>query len=320
MPMLKTSALDALLHERIRAVTRRLAAARGGGMEAVHRARVATRRLRETLPLVASGAPQRKLERTVRRLTRALGPVRELDVSLALLDELQAAGRAPAGAIDLVRQSIAGERGVAQSRAVKHIDRWNARRVRKRAMAALEAARSANEGATARPAHRVPGARSRAGRRAERLREAVERAAGLYMPERLHDVRIAVKKLRYALEIVEQSVPRARAARASASRSLRSTAGQIAQLARTQELLGRMHDLDVLASRTRGVQGARGLDPSIPAALDALVRGLETECRQLHGHYMGSRDRLLEICARVTAAARPARSRRPVAGAHSDVA
>ena len=49
--------------------------------EAVHQARVASRRLREVLPIVlAPGGRTERLRRTVRRLTRTLGPVRELDV------------------------------------------------------------------------------------------------------------------------------------------------------------------------------------------------------------------------------------------------
>jgi hypothetical protein len=35
------------------------------------------------------------------------------------------------------------------------------------------------------------------------------------------------------------------------------------------------------------------------ADLDRLVRRLETECRQLHGHYMASRARLVVVCDRL---------------------
>ena len=49
-------------------------------------------------------------------------------------------------------------------------------------------------------------ARERAARRAQRLGAAIENAAGLYLPDRLHQVRIAVKKLRYTLEL-DRSVP-----------------------------------------------------------------------------------------------------------------
>ena len=38
-----------------------------------------------------------------------------------------------------------------------------------------------------------------------RLRAAIENAAGIYLPDRLHEVRIAVKKLRYALELAARA-------------------------------------------------------------------------------------------------------------------
>jgi CHAD domain-containing protein len=118
----------------------------------------------------------------------------------------------------------------------------------------------------------------------------MDNAAGIYLPDRLHEVRIALKKLRYALELSrELSGSRAMAA----ARTLKQA----------QDLLGRMHDLEVLIARTRGVQSA----PNAPnlrlsADLDRLVRRLETECRQLHGHYMASRHKLVTICERAEAA------------------
>ena len=107
-------------------------------------------------------------------------------------------------------------------------------------------------------------------------RRPIENAAGIYLPDRLHEVRIAVKKLRYALEIV-RDLSGSRAAAASAA------------LKRGQDLLGRMHDLEVLIARTRAVQARRVRDLQLSADLDRLVRRLETECRQLHGRYMASR-------------------------------
>src|SRR5207244_9316211 len=50
-----------------------------------------------------------------------------------------------------------------------------------------------------------------------------------------------------------------------------------------QDLLGRMHDLEVLIARTRGIQSSPGASTlKVSADLDRLVRRLETECRQLH--------------------------------------
>ena len=79
---------------------------------------------------------------------------------------------------------------------------------------------------------------------------------------------------------------------------------KILALKRMQDLLGRMHDLEVLIARTRAVQGS----PSAPnlrlsAELDQLVRHLETECRQLHGHYIAARPALLACCDHAIAVA-----------------
>ncbi len=113
------------------------------------------------------------------------------------------------------------------------------------------------------------------------LRAAIENAAGIYLPDRLHEVRIAVKKLRYAMELAREL---------SGSRAMAA----IRTLKQAQDLLGRMHDLEVLIARTRAVQGSpSGTNLRLSGDLDRLVRRLENECRQLHGHYMASRHTLL---------------------------
>jgi CHAD domain-containing protein len=147
--------------------------------------------------------------------------------------------------------------------------------------------------------HRIQVARQRAARRAQRLHAAIENAASIYLPDRLHQVRIAVKKLRYAMEIAQDL-----------SRS-RATARLLA-LKRAQDLLGRMHDLEVLIARTRAVQGSPTASSlRLSADLDEVVRRLETECRQLHGHYIAQRRTLLAIGDHVIAQAnaRPRRTR-----------
>jgi CHAD domain-containing protein len=136
-------------------------------------------------------------------------------------------------------------------------------------------------------------ARERAARRAQRLAAAIENAAGLYLPDRLHGVRIAVKKLRYTLELTQ----RPNASRPSA---------RIRTLKSAQDLLGRMHDLEVLIARTRGIQSSPGASTlKVSADLDRLVRRFENECRQLHGHYMASRGVLLSLCHRLIADGSP---------------
>jgi hypothetical protein len=83
----------------------------------------------------------------------------------------------------------------------------------------------------------------------------------------------------------------------------RATA-RLRTLKNSQDLLGRIRDLEVLIDRTRAVQGAPGApNLKLSAELDRLVRRFENECRRLHGHYMSSRGSLLAICDHVIGAA-----------------
>jgi CHAD domain-containing protein len=299
----KTSVSDLLLRQRLAALSRTLGGARAGDMHAIHQARVATRRLREASALLPSQSTARKLRRVARRLTRALGPVRELDVALQTLDELQQAGDVPRAALTCLRQLMTAERRQLHVEAVKVLDRGDFERLRQK-LAEKERI-AVGKGRVTTTGNRLePAAFRRVVRRGERLRSAMDNAAGIYLPDRLHEVRIAVKKLRYAIEVTHQmSGPRASRAR-TPSKSLRSVNGQLAALKRAQDLLGRMHDLEVLIARTRAVQASpESPNLRLSGDLDRLVRRLETECRLLHGHYMASRSQLVDICDRIDARA-----------------
>ena len=136
------------------------------------------------------------------------------------------------------------------------------------------------------------------------------RAGTVYLPERLHVVRIAVKKLRYGVELASE---------------LSSTSAQadIAVLKRVQALLGRMHDLQMLAEQVRGVQARLTRpDPVLSRELDALIIALDRSCRRLHARYVRERDPLTALCSRLAVrpraqrqgpAAHAARSGRPAA-------
>jgi CHAD domain-containing protein len=287
--MEKTSPSELMIRQRLAALSRALPRAEQGDVQAIHQTRVATRRLREALPLVASGMRGHKLERGVRRITRALGPVRELDVALLNLEEIEAEGGVPKPGIARLRQIIREERQALHGQARRLLAHGPMEKLRKRTVAA--ARKGGGKAATAaRDPKRLASARERAARRATSLRAAIESAAGIYLPDRLHEVRIAVKKLRYAMEVANEL------SRSRATASLRT-------LKHAQDLLGRMHDLEILIARTRAIQGTpNGTSLRVSADLDRLVRRLETECRQLHGHYMASRRKLLAICDRVEAA------------------
>ena len=288
MPVPRSAASELLLRQRVSALRRMLPGARSGDVKAIHQARVATRRLREAMPLVEAGKPGRQIERVARDLTSVLGTVRELDVALLMLAELEGTDGVPPGAVACLRRAVGNERRALHAETAKRIDRCDMDRLQRKALKALEKKGDGRKGSVDRH-EQVAAARRRAARRAERLELAIEAAGAIYLPERLHQVRIAVKKLRYALEIVRDL---------SGSRA----EARIRVLKRSQDLLGRMHDLEVLIARTRGLQSAAVRDLKISSDLDQLVRRLETDARQLHGQYITTRRHLLEICNRVAAA------------------
>jgi len=278
-----------LIRQRLAALARPLPSARRGEAVAIHQARVATRRLREALPLVARRKVGRKLARRIRRLTRALGAVRELDVALMTLDELAAEAGSPSPGIARLHRIVREERQHLCAEMARQIEDVDVGKLRRKALAATRVARP-NRGHAGRDATRIAAVRSRASRRGLTLQAAMDAAGTIYLPDRLHEVRIAVKKLRYSMELTKE-LTRSRAV------------VRIRTLKNAQDLLGRMHDLEVLIMRIRALQGsAQAPSLSESADLDRLVRRLETECRQLHVRYMGFKTALQEICNHVTAA------------------
>ena len=282
--MKRTTPSELLIRQRLGALTRTLPAAKEGHAESLHQARVATRRLREALPLIASGGRGRKLQSTVRRLTRALGPVRELDVVLLMLDELHDAGDVPRSAVARLRHLVTEERRLLHGEMCRRLGRVDLDKLESRAVSAARKDRPKSPEGRVRDPQRLAAAQQRAAQRATAVREAIDNASSIYLPDRLHEVRIAIKKLRYGLELVREL---------SASRAT----ARIRVLKESQDLLGRMHDLEILIARTRAVQGAASA-PNLRASaqLDRLVRRLENDCRQLHGQYMSSRNKVLAVC------------------------
>jgi CHAD domain-containing protein len=157
------------------------------------------------------------------------------------------------------------------------VSRVDIGKLRRRAAAAA----AKGSGGSRRDPKRVARAHLRAARRAMRLREAIESAAALYLPDRLHEVRIAVKKLRYAMEVSREL---------SGSRAL----ARLRTLKEAQDLLGHMHDHEVLITRVRAIQSSTP-NLRLSGDLDKLVRRLETEARQIHGQYVALRKKLLAI-------------------------
>lgn len=288
----------ALLARRARALKRHLPDAVTGDVEALHHTRVASRRLREALPVLSTGlrhSKAGKADRKLRRLTRALGEVRELDVTLQLLDGLAHSPHVARGAVEEIRARVRTERlrrRAVMLRRLKSVD--TAKLERRLASVADALERAEGDGWR-------DGLGARLLTRARSLTGAMNAAGQIYAAEQLHHVRIAAKKLRYALEIaVEVGV-------ASAS-------GPLAVIKRAQETLGRMHDLQVVQVHVAGVQAHPTEGRRTPQGLDAFDRRLEDECRRLHGRYVASTPALRDACAAVIATVAPnvERRRRPL--------
>jgi len=267
-------------------------------MRSVHRTRVASRRLREVLPVLQiDPRTARKLVRSLRKITRRLGPVRDLDVLLLLATELQGKGQYSRRALGRVAGDLRRAQGDARSDLpVKKITTHLRRLERKLNLVAETVAGVDRETP---PSGWRWALDARVARRAATLHAAIEEAGSLYLAERLHRVRIALKKLRYGLEL------RLEAAGARPNADLKT-------LKRAQDALGRLHDRQVLIDRVRAIQAR--LEPGEQEArrdLDSLLVPLEQSCRRLHGRYVREQPAVAAICDRMVARGeRPARLRR----------
>jgi len=276
-----------LLETRLRRFTRMFPGVHGGDLRAIHGTRVASRRLREVVPVLKlNGRVARRLTRKLRKLTRRLGRIRELDVLGLLLDELKESGRFSDRALELISAEVASERRAYFDTMTDAGFEDELRRVSRRLQQTLQ--RLPSDGDDPDDTRAVRWAiEARLARRAAMLKQAIDRAGNVYLVERLHAVRIALKKLRYGVEVAQELAGERR------NPDLRL-------LKREQELLGRLHDLQMLIDRVRRVQGS--LTPPDLVAwrdLDGVIRELETSCRRLHAKYMHNRPALLQLCDRL---------------------
>jgi CHAD domain-containing protein len=291
-----------LLARRARELARHLPAALSGDDTGVHQARVASRRLREGLPVLASGSKRgRKAEAKVRKVTEALGTVREMDVTVQILDELARRPGIPRDALEDVRGHVLAERERRREVMLERLGKLNTGKLARRlAEVGLDLT------IVSAPPRWPEALATRLDRRAKRFAAAIHDAGQIYAPDRLHAVRIATKKLRYVLELAAD-------ARVPGARLL------VPALKKAQETLGRLNDLRVIQGHVAAVQmkppARRG---ATQRGYDAIGRVLEDECRFLHARYVKQVPALLELAeqCRSTMApliAAPPRRRAPLA-------
>ncbi|MEO3435426.1 CHAD domain-containing protein [Inquilinus sp. CAU 1745] len=259
------------------------AAEDGSDPEGVHQMRVALRRLRSAAALFRPLLPARDsdwLTAETRWIAAALGPARDWDVFLAeTVEPLErAAGRGDAGLRDLrERAETARGEGYEGVRRLLAAPRYAAFLLTFGAWLEERGWRSPGmEAALSRPVTRL--AAAALDRRHRKLLKA-GRHFGRLTPEERHEVRIALKKLRYAVDFF-RSVPPA-GQPAGKMKAYRKALGGL------QDALGHMNDgvtacklLDALGADGRAAglvlgwhaRGAEALEPKLLAAWNGFAQ------------------------------------------------
>lgn len=245
-------------------------------VEAVHRVRVATRRLRAFVRLFApmlGSKRARRLERRLRAITRGLGPVREWDVLLAGL-RAQAAHADP-----LARAAIEHVEAWAQAHRRKAVRRAHAALADEDAVALAEAIDAEVDrvcGRLLRHDDPLP-ARASALLEPERARalEGMPTPAGETDMDALHDVRIRAKRLRYALELLQPTLREPHGSLRPTLKRVQSTLGEHREAA---QLVDRLHD-------RRAALDAQGLH-TLAGALEPVETALLRQRKRAFEHAM----------------------------------
>ena len=226
-----------------------------------------------------------------------------MDVTLGILDELARRSDIPRDALEDVRGHVVAERECRREVMLERLDGFKPGKLTRRVE---EVARVLPEDE---PHPWQESLATRLRRRARRLGSAVEEAGRIYAPEGLHQVRIAAKKLRYGLELAVD-------ARLAPARPL------LAVLKRTQDTLGRVHDLQIIQQHVAAVQTRPPRGGASSGGHDVIARVLEKECRHLHAQYTSTVPALLEVVSACRAGiftpvtVQPARTRRRPRSSH----
>lgn len=278
-----------LLRDRVRTLFKHLPQALAGKEEAIHQMRVAGRRLRVALPLLARKPEGKRVGRSLRRLrdlVRTAGASRDLDVSLALYEERIRGGQPAPPAL---LRSLRSARRRSQARlaeALLDLDlaalRKDLRRVVSRRGEGLFTVfvrlREAKDG------------------QAELLLSGIRELGDRYDPETLHRLRLRARRLRYLAEV---------------SAALKDQPSEAPGLLKElQEALGGIHDAHVLAAwlkrRAERAERTGRVEPAGEArAQEAVARDLS---RSLHRAFLdedpiGAAGRALEAMGLARSAA-----------------
>ena len=222
-----------LLRRRIRVLRRHVVRARAEDPDGIHDLRVASRRLRVALKETSQVFPKRQTAQCaarIRDITRLLGVARELDVCIALLEK--------------EREALQGAPRQAATHAVRYM-----RRLRKKtspqvaeAVALIESSalkesfKQVFENASSPKTCLLDRAVKSITRQRDRLRAAYRDWRRGHTEAELHNIRIGLKKLRYACEVYDEVYGKPLSA-------------YLKRLKEMQEALGAWNDYRVLRDR-----------------------------------------------------------------------
>ncbi len=253
-----------LLKERVAKLYRQLPKALAGEPEALHQMRIAARRLRVALPLLAQrplGKRVRRARRLLRDLTRGGGDSRDLDVMTALFEDRLRAEPRPE--LEGLLRELRAARSRSRRRLTGDLLDVDLRRLR-RDLELIQRRRGE-------PIFTVFG-RLREALEAERdvIQLRLDQAGEAFDPAALHRVRIRFRRLRYTAEIVD---------------AMRGRESEAPDLFReVQESVGRLHDAWVL-SDWLARRAARALARGQAALAEATLRERDLAMEAARQHH-----------------------------------
>jgi CHAD domain-containing protein len=282
--------LRTTFRKRLKAVRREIPGTRRGEeIECLHDIRVAGRRLRCAFGLLAEYFPGRSVRRwrkQARRLTRILGAARDADVQAGFLRSFLATLAAPSHkryrpGIRRLLLRLTQQRAALQFKVLRELDRFERYGLIEELAAALRRKKTLARRLTRH------GLDNLARRRLTKLLEAMlvheKRALDPKCVAELHELRMAARRLRYALEVFAPLY----AGRLEAAHDL---------LVELQDLLGEIHDCDVWLeflpvfleaerARARSYCGSAAAANCLRPGIECLVADLRRRRRESHREF-----------------------------------
>lgn len=262
-----------LLRERIRSVFRHLPQALAGNEERIHQMRIAARRLRVALPLLARRPDGRRVRRAVRglrELTRTPGQSRDLDVMVSLAESHWREPGALTEEVRLLRRRLLAARARSRRQMAEALLDLEIARLRRDLRAVLARGGDVLFSALV----RLRETRDRDGERALDLLASLR---GRFDADAWHEVRIRLRRLRYAAEVQDLL----KGVRSNATRLLKEL----------QERLGHVRDAFVLSEWFAGqaLRAERDGQRTLATAARALAKRFRETSRRHHRDLLEAR-------------------------------